>query len=304
MAGSSPTSASAELAALVEHQVSLGPRVPGTAAHDRLADELAARLEHAGAEAHVQPFAVRFDGRTVACRNVVGVYRCGIPAAPLTLLATHYDTRPIGDREPDPGLRGTPIPGANDGGSGTAVLLHLLAWLGTACAGGGIERDVAVAFVDAEDLGDIDGNPFSLGAEHLAANPPAAVGRPDEVLALDMVGGRDLVLDVDAHVFHHAPSRDLAAGLFRMGASLGLAPFVRGKPERVKYIISDQWPFLRRGVPAGLLIDLDYPEWHTQADLPAAMSGESMAAIEAALMPWLSRPRAKAPRSSPGSGGP
>jgi glutaminyl-peptide cyclotransferase len=288
-------SASAELVALVEHQVSLGPRGPGARPHDRLADELAARLDDAGAEVHVQPFVARFHGRTAGCRNVAGVFRCGAFGAPLALLATHYDTRPIADREPDPRLRGVPIPGANDGGSGTAVFLYLLAWLGAACADGALERDVAVAFVDAEDLGDIDGNPFSLGAERLAADPPPAVARPSEAIVLDMVGGRDLVLDIDAHVFHHAPSRELAAGLFRTGSSLGLAPFARDKPERAKYVISDQWPFLRRGVPACLLIDLDYPQWHTQADLPAAMSGDSMAAIEAALRPWLSRPRGKGP---------
>jgi len=299
MAGSSTSSASGELIGLVERQVALGPRVPGSAAHDRLADELAARLAGAGAEVLEQPFEARFHGRTVPCRNVVGLYRCGDPAAPLVLLGTHYDTRPIADREPDPKLRGVPIPGANDGGSGTAVFLHLLDWLrGTI---GGLCRDVAIAFVDAEDLGDIDGNPFSLGAELLADAPPPVVGRPDEVVVLDMVGGRDAVLDIDGHVFQDPPSFELTAGLFRLGVSLDLAPFVREKPERVKYVISDQWPFLRRRVPSCLLIDLDYPEWHTQADLPAAMSGASMAAIEAALKPWLSRPRAKARRSSPGS---
>jgi hypothetical protein len=299
MAGSSTNSANRELLGLVEQQVALGPRVPGSAAHDCLADELAARLQAAGAGVHLQPFEARFHGRIVPCRNVIGVFRCGAPEAPLVLLGTHYDTRPIADREPDPRLRAVPIPGANDGGSGTAVFLHLLDWLHEAI--GGLGRDVAVAFVDAEDLGDIDGNPFSLGAEHLAADPPSAVGRPDEVVVLDMVGGRDVVLDIDGHVFHDPPSFELTAGLFRLGTSLDLAPFAREKPERVKYLISDQWPFLRRGIPACLLIDLDYPEWHTQADLPAAMSGESMAAIEAALKPWLSRPRAKGRRSSPGS---
>jgi len=299
MVRSSTSSPSTELIALVERQVSLGPRVPGSAAHDRLADELAARLAGAGAEVHVQPFEARFHRRTAACRNLIGVFRCGVPGAPMTLLGTHYDTRPIADREPDPALRGSPIPGANDGGSGTAVFLHLLDWLrGTI---GSLGRDVAVAFVDAEDLGDIDGNPFSLGAEHLAADPPEAVGRPDEVIVLDMVGGRDMVLDLDAHVFDHAPSRLMTSMLFTLGASLGLEPFAREKPGRIKYVVSDQWPFLSRGVPACLLIDIDYPEWHTQADLPAAMSGDSMVAIEAALKPWLSLPRGKGPRSSPDS---
>ncbi len=299
MAGSSTSSASGELIGLVERQVALGPRVPGSAAHDRLADELSARLDGAEAEVCVQPFAARFHGRTVPCRNVVGIFRCGVPASPLALLGTHYDTRPIADREPDPSLRGVPIPGANDGGSGTAVLLHLLDWLRGAV--GGLGRDVAVAFLDAEDLGDIDGNPFSLGAELLAADPPRAVGCPEEVVVLDMVGGRDAILDLDAHAVHHAPSRDLTAGLFRLGVSLELAPFAREKPDRVKYVVSDQWPFLRRRVPSCLLIDLDYPEWHTQADLPDAMSGDTLAAIEAALKPWLSRPRAGGRRSSPGS---
>lgn len=294
MGGSSTSSpsAGAEILELVRWQVGLGTRVPGSAAHDRLADALADRLGAAGAEVHVQPFTARFHGTTAACRNVVGVFRCGRPQAPLVLLDTHFDTRPIADRDPDAALRHTPIPGANDAGSGTAVLLHLLPWLRAACDDGVLERDVAVAFVDAEDLGDIDGNPFSLGAEHLAARPPAGVGRPDEVVALDMVGGRDIVLDIDAHVFRHPPSRRLAADLFTLGASLDLPPFTREKPRRVRYIISDQWPFLRRGVPSCLLIDLDYPEWHTQADLPEAMSGDSMAAIEAVLQPWLSRPRA------------
>jgi glutaminyl-peptide cyclotransferase len=307
MAGSSTTSASdaaTELIALVVHQVAMGPRVPGSPAHDRLADELASRLGGAGAEVHVQPFAARFHGRAVACRNVVGVFRCGRPAVPLALLGTHFDTRPIADREPDPRLRDEPIPGANDGGSGTAVFLHLLEWLRRAGAGGGLGCDVAVAFLDAEDLGDIDGNPFSLGAEHLAVDPPEGMGHPEEVVVLDMVGGRDMVLDVDAHAFHHAPSRRLTADLFALGTSRGLAPFARDKPGRVKYVVSDQWPFLRRGVPSCLLIDLDYPQWHTQADLPDAMSGASMAAIEAALKPWLSRPRARARRSSRGSSGP
>lgn len=296
MAGSSTSSASRELIGLVERQVALGPRVPGSSAHDRLADELAARLDAAGAEVHVQAFTVRFQGLTAACRNVAGVFRCGSPGAAMTLLATHYDTRPIADRDPDERLRGRPIPGANDGGSGTAILLHLLDWLRASVTGLG--RDVTLAFVDAEDLGDIDGNPFSLGAERLAGDPPPAVGRPDEAIVLDLVGGRDLALDIDAHVFHHPPSRELAADLFRMGAARGLDPFAREKRGRVKYVVSDQWPFLRRGVPSCLLVDLDYPEWHTHADLPGAMSGRSMAAIEAALRLWLSRPRASTRRSS------
>ena len=270
----------------------LGTRVPGSAAHDRLADALAERLAAAGAEVHVQPFTARFHGLAAACRNVIGVFRCGRPDAPLALLATHYDTRPIADREPDPALRRTPIPGANDAGSGTAVLLHLLAWLRESCDGGALPRDVATAFVDAEDLGDIDGNPFSLGAEHLAAHPPAESAVPTRSWRWTWWAAGTWCSTSTRTCSTTPRAAGSAADLFTLGASLDLPPFTREKPRRARYLISDQWPFLRRGVPSCLLIDLDYPEWHTQADLPEAMSGESLAAIEAVLKPWLSRPPA------------
>ena len=52
----------------------------------------------------------------------------------------------------------------------------------------------------------------------------------------------------------------------------GWEPFVRDKKDRLKYIVSDHTPFHAAGIPACILIDIDYPQWHTQADLPEAMS--------------------------------
>ena len=287
---------------LVERQVALGARVPGTAAHDALAAALERELRARTATVLLQEFPVRFHGTAATCRNVLGVFpaRAGGAGGPPVLLGTHYDTRPRADREPRPEQRGRPIPGANDGGSGTAILLHLLDWLAAA----DLERDVVIAFLDAEDLGDIDGNPFSLGAERLADRPPPGMREPGQVVVLDMVGGRRMRLDVDAHALGHAPSHRLTAELFACGQSLDLEPFTARKPNRVKWIISDQWAFLRRGIASCLLIDIDYPQWHTQADLPAAMCEESLVAIEAALRSWLSPRGAGARPSSGASGGP
>ena len=39
------------------------------------------------------------------------------------LLATHFDTRPWADEEQDPAAHALPVPGANDGTSGTAAPL-------------------------------------------------------------------------------------------------------------------------------------------------------------------------------------
>jgi glutaminyl-peptide cyclotransferase len=288
---------------LVEEQVSLGPRVPGTGPHDTLARMLEGRLRDHGAEVTVQEFPVEFRGTMLSCRNVVGVFwapeAAGAavgPRFPRILLGTHYDTRIRADRDPDPGRRELPIPGANDGGSGTAVLLHMLPRLSRK----NLACDVAVAFLDSEDLGNIDGKEFALGAQWLADHPLEGWAA-EEAVILDMVGGKDMVFDIDAHILNHPSSRMLTSEVFRIGMSQGWQPFVRDKRDRLKYIVSDHTPFLRRGIPACVLIDIDYPQWHTQADLPDAMSAESLGVTEEALWLFLTSRPAEAPRSFPGT---
>jgi glutaminyl-peptide cyclotransferase len=273
-----------EILQLVQEQVDLGPRVPGTPAHDRLLTLLEDRMRPLATEMLRQDFTVAFRGQSVRCSNLVGAFRSPHPQGRPILLGTHYDTRPRADRDADPALRESPIPGANDGGSGTAVFQHMLPWIRRQ----ELTRDVLVAFFDAEDLGNIDGNDFSLGAEWCASHPPWGV-TPAEVVVLDMVGGIGMVFDIDAHIFLFPAEKRLTMELFTLGHSRGWEPFTASKPQRVKYIISDHHPFARRGIASCLLIDLDYPQWHTQEDTPRAISCASLGITEAALSLFLSR---------------
>jgi glutaminyl-peptide cyclotransferase len=275
---------------LVRRQVDLGPRYPGSAAHRFLACELAGRLEEHAAEAHRQRFTVSLPGGAAECGNLTGIFRATEPerlsVLPPLLLGTHFDTRLTADREPEQASRARPIPGANDGGSGTAILLSLLPELARLRGEGKLAREVRVVFFDAEDVGGIGGLPFSLGAGLYALEPP--FGPPGEVLVLDMVGGRGLELDLDGHALDHPPSLELTRRVFASGRQVDPAVF---RAAKLKHIISDQYPFLRRGIASCLLIDLDYPEWHTQADLPEAMSERSLATIAAAVLRFLQEPR-------------
>ena len=64
----------------------------------------------------------------VELSNVIASFR---PLArDRVLLGAHWDTRAIAERDPDPANRATPIPGANDGASGVAVLLELACHVG------------------------------------------------------------------------------------------------------------------------------------------------------------------------------
>jgi hypothetical protein len=270
---------------LVRWQVGLGPRAPGLPGHRMLRERLAGSLQTLSDRLTVQEFPVPLPSGRQLCANLSGLFRSRRPQRPPVLVGTHFDTRLVADREPDPRLRDRPIPGANDGGSGTAVLLGLLPVLRRAARRGELDRDTTVVFFDAEDVGGLGGLPFAFGA--LRYCQEALDAETAQVLVLDMVGGRDLELDVDAHAREHPPSLRLTRELFALGRQSDPRAF-RG--VRVRHIIADHYPFLRKGIASCLLIDLDYPEWHTHADLPQAMAPGSLATVAGVVERFLLRP--------------
>lgn len=272
-------------------QVGLGVRAPGTPGHaacaslfeDRLA-EIAARTAHIGDPARqswLQPFRgedVRLTNVLVRIEGSAGVSTGGRAAT--TLLGSHYDARWQADNEEDPSLVACPIPAANDGGSGTACLLELA----RAFAETPPEGDVILAFFDGEDLGGIDDLPYAVGSRWFVQNPDPA-WLCDRVVALDMIGGKDARLNIEGNsLVHSEEARSLFARLFHTGRAAG-RPAFSGDEER--WIYSDHGPFLDAGVPALCLIDIDYPQWHTQQDLPAHCSPDGIADVGQTLLDVL-----------------
>ncbi len=272
-------------------QVALGVRAPGTPGHvacaslfeDRLA-ELSARHAHIGPPAR-QEWTQRFRGQDVALTNVlVRVAGTGGATvggrAPTTLVGSHYDARWQADNEQDPRLAASPIPAANDGGSGTACLLELARAFGEEPPAG----DVVLAFFDGEDLGGIEDLPYAVGSRWFVQHPDSAWAI-DRVIALDMIGGRGAKLNVEGNsLVHTEEARDLFAELFVTGRAAGRAAFFGGEE---RWIYSDHGPFLDAGVPAVCLIDIDYPEWHTQRDLPSACAPDGIAQVGQTLLDVL-----------------
>src|SRR5205085_12363251 len=69
-----------------------------------------------------QNFEVPHSGGPLKMVNLIGRFKVDSPRR--ILLCAHWDTRPTAEQNP-PGKRDKPIPGANDGASGVAVLLEL-----------------------------------------------------------------------------------------------------------------------------------------------------------------------------------
>jgi len=260
----------------LEKQVALGPRVPGTEANRQLRDLILETAEQEGFHATTGCLMVNdpLSGSEVEiCNIVVTIPGSGTSPVGRLWLGAHFDTRPISDHDPDPARQGLPVPGANDGASGTAVLLHLMEIL----RGQIPPTTVNLIFFDGEDsgrAGDVGG--FCLGSRHLAETwrefgSPLAGTVPRGLILLDMVGQESVQIPMEGYSLQYAP--DWTNAVFERAGTLGLAGLVAvpGRP-----IYDDHVPFLAEGIPAVDLIDFEYPEWHTTSDLPAACSSVSL----------------------------
>ena len=273
---------------LIYTQTGFGPRYPGSAGHPLVVEFIRSELGRYAGDIYIQPFEITLFERKTLCENILGVIK-GLEPGRKILLGTHYDTRPIADREWKTALKNKPIPGANDGGSGTAVMLELARILSVSPP----PRDVIFAFFDAEDVGHLDNNTFYNGSLFFSKHMGAYT--PDEVIILDMVGGRNLNLDVELNSLIYDPvyslkTRAMLIKLLQIAHRYSYHQFYADKREKYKYIECDHIPFLHQLIPAYILIDIDYPQWHTQRDLPEFCSPESLKAVGDVVLEYIYDP--------------
>ncbi|MAY04030.1 MAG: hypothetical protein CMB25_00310 [Euryarchaeota archaeon] len=208
------------------------------------------------------------------------------------VLAAHYDSRDRAERDPDPNMTDVPIPGANDGGSGVAVLWELARILPSI----GLEHEVWILLTDAEDQGPI---PSMLGAKAWAENRSEEdILRIDAFLLVDMIGDADLkIYRTHPPNLNNAEGNRLWGAVENLSGPLGLLDNItdcNGNPgidivnfSRTDGVIDDHVPMLNVGIPAIDFIDIRYGEnatewqgyWHTHEDTPDKVSAESLAHI-------------------------
>ena len=252
-------------------QMSFGPRITGTLAHREMGDWLIQELHDSGWDVLIQPFRPLAG---VEARNIIAVQGSG----PVIILGAHYDTRMIADSDPAPDNRSKPVPGANDGASGVAVLLELARVLDVS----NTDYTICLAFFDAEDNGRIPGWDWILGSRYFADSLDTLdrCQAPQYTIIVDMVG------DADQRILWEPNSdRNLTEAIWSVAAQLGYGEWFILEPARP--LVDDHTPFLEAGYTAIDIIDFAYPYWHTVEDTLDKLGAESLQRVGATLEVWL-----------------
>lgn len=248
----------------VEAQVAMGPRTPGSAGHAQVREWMRTELENTGWLVEVHE-AERL-GHPIY--NIIAKKGGELPQI---ILAAHYDTRFIADHDPVETKRSEPVPGANDGASGVAVLLELARILPDDTV------PVWLVFFDAEDNGRIEGWDWILGSRAFVEEIPV---RPRAVIIVDMVG------DADLNLYYERNSNvTLRAEIWKTAERLGYGDIFI--PSEKHSMLDDHTPFLEKGIPAVDIIDFDYPYWHTTEDTADKVSADSLKAVGDTLWHWV-----------------
>ena len=241
----------------VKKQVSFGPRVPGMPGHKAQLDWMTAYLRPLADTLIAQPFTHEHtkEHKKLEMTNLIARFNPNAQAR--VLLITHWDTRPIADQDPDEQKKKLPIDGANDGASGTAVLLEIAKVLKQKAPPIGVD----LLFVDGEDYGP-DGANMYLGATYFAANLPPGY-KPLYGILLDMIGDQNPSYPVEGNSQDDAP--EVVDRVYRTAEQIGLGLYFPRKDGG--YISDDHLPLNRAGIRTIDIIDFDYPHWHRSTDV-------------------------------------
>lgn len=254
----------------IRTQVGFGPRIPGTEAHRKMADWLDSLLRQRADTVLVQRWNhVTVAGDTLPLRNFIA--RFNPTAEKRILLLAHWDSRPISD-SPRSQDSTKPVLGANDGGSGVALLLGVADVLKRAPPTAGVD----LLFVDGEDYGDFTKSPADvlIGSRYYAANQLPGP-KPLYAVLFDLVADKDLQLYQEGNSLVGAP--EVVELVWSTAKDLGYGGYFISSPRHT--LIDDHLELQKAGIRAIDVVDFDYPAWHTTEDTIDKVSPGSLQVV-------------------------
>ncbi|HZN97286.1 MAG TPA: M28 family peptidase [Gemmatimonadales bacterium] len=254
----------------IQSQVAFGPRVPGTPAHEKMGNWLDSLLRQRADTVVVQSWTHVTAAKTkLPLRNFIARFN---PAADKRLLLlAHWDSRPVSD-SPTSRDSSHAVLGANDGGSGVALLLGVADVLKRTPPAIGVD----LLFVDGEDYGDFTKSPNDvlIGSRYYGAHQLPG-GRPLYAVLFDLVADKDLQIYQEGNSLVGAP--EVVELVWDSAKELGYGGYFIASPRHT--LIDDHLELQKAGIRAIDVVDFDYPAWHTQYDTIDKVSAASLQVV-------------------------
>ena len=273
----------------LQEQVAFGPRIPGTAPHARMAAWLDSTLQTRADTVVVQAWNhVTARGDTLPLHNVIA--RFNPAASERVLFLAHWDTRPVSDNPYFKGDKTRPVPGANDGASGTAILMAMADALRKKPTKVGVD----LLFSDGEDYGNFQSEPADvlIGSRYYAAHQLPGP-KPLYAVLLDMVGDRELRLLPENQSVLAAP--EVVDLVWTVAKEIGHGDVFVNDIGAGPTLIDDHAELQKVGIRAIDVVDFAYPKgpenlnWHTPDDTIDKVSAQSLQTVGDVAMALIRR---------------
>ncbi len=268
----------------VQKQVSFGPRVPGTPAHEACAAYLETTLKRFIPEVTIQQGTVKtYEDKTLSIKNIIASYQP--ERTDRVLLCAHWDSRHVADHDPDPANHQQPILGANDGASGVGVLLEIARQLSITDPGIGVD----IVLFDAEDHGQPESvtpsreDTWCLGSQYWSKNPHKPGYTARFGILLDMVGGHNATFAKEETSMSFAPG--IVGMVWETARQLGYTSYFLDEESGG---VTDDHLYINQNlkIPTVDIIQQDlsnrysfFEHWHTVKDDMSAINQATLTAV-------------------------
>ena len=250
--------------------VAFGPRPSGSPAIQQLQVYIQGQLKTCKCQVSEDPFTAQTPKGAIAMKNIIAKFQGKSSKA--IVITGHYDTKLFPGRK---------FVGASDGGSSTGLLLELARVL----AGQTRSDDVYLVWFDGEEAvrEQWEGDDNLYGSRHLADRwrKDGTLAKVKALINVDMIGDKGLNLKHELN-----SNANLRRLVWRTAAELGYRAYFT---DETITIDDDHMPFVKLGVPALDLIDLDYEPWHTDADTMDKISAQSLEIVGTVVLDAIGR---------------
>lgn len=273
--------------AFIEKQLAFGPRIPNSTGHKACSDWMIARFNLWADKVTVQETQVKaYDGTVFNIRNIIASFKP--EAGNRMLVSAHWDSRPFADQEV--GKEKQPVPAANDGASGVAVIMEIARQLKQQPPSVGVD----LILFDAEDYGAYEvENSFCLGSQYWAKNKHIPNYRAKFGINLDMVGAEGAQFYQEGFSLKYAKNH--VTTVWTTAHQLGYSQYFPW--DLVDFALTDDHYYVvtEGGIPMVEVAHYDphslnwFPHWHKTTDDLSTISKPTLKAVGQTVLEVICR---------------